>query len=57
MVVGFILVAVYISASGVVEGTALDYYHSHESCYANAVEHEQLSDPGVGFVCIEDYVE
>ena len=57
MVVGYILVAVSILANGVVEGKALDYYTSNMDCYSVALKHESLADPGVGFVCLEDYVE
>ncbi|MBO01720.1 MAG: hypothetical protein CMG35_03665 [Candidatus Marinimicrobia bacterium] len=55
-VIGYILVAVYIQSDGVVDGKALDYYTDLKKCYYDAVEHESLADPGVGFVCLEDYV-
>ena len=57
MVVGFILVVAWILPSGEIETQALDYFTSNVLCYTKAVELEGQSAPGVGFVCLEDYVE
>tara|TARA_A100001035_G_C27466013_1_gene356721 strand:+ start:30 stop:215 length:186 start_codon:yes stop_codon:yes gene_type:complete len=55
-VLGYILVAVNLTSAGEVEGTAINYYKSNVECYYDAVELEQEANPGVGFVCLEDFV-
>ena len=57
LVVGYILVAVSLSPQGEIVGTAINYYQSNIECYTDAVTLEQEANPGVGFVCLEDYVE
>ena len=56
VVIGYILVAVNLSPVGEVGGTAIDYYESNVECYQDAVILEKEANPGVGFVCLEDYV-
>ena len=56
LVVGYILVAVSLSPQGEVVGTAINYYQSNIECYQDAVTLEQEANPGVGFVCLEDFV-
>tara|TARA_B100000963_G_scaffold9788_1_gene7681 strand:- start:9005 stop:9190 length:186 start_codon:yes stop_codon:yes gene_type:complete len=55
-VIGYILVAVNLSPAGDVGGTAINYYNSNVECYTDAVILEQEANPGVGFVCLEDFV-
>ena len=56
LVVGYILVAVSLSPQGEIVGTAINYYESNIECYTDAVTLEQEANPGVGFVCLEDFV-
>ena len=56
IVVGYILDAVNLSPQGDVDGTAINYYKSNIECYTDAVTLEQEANPGVGFVCLEDFV-
>ena len=56
LVVGYILVAVSLSPQGEIVGTAINYYESNIECYQDAVTLEQEANPGVGFVCLEDFV-
>lgn len=57
VVIGYILVAVNLSPVGEVGGTAINYYENNIECYQDAVTLEQESNPGVGFVCLEDFVK
>ena len=56
-VLGYILVAVNLSPAGEVGGTAINYYRSNVECYYDAVKLEEEANPGVGFVCLEDFVK
>ena len=56
-VIGYILVAVNLSPQGDVGGTAINYYSSNLECYYDAVKLEGEANPGVGFVCLEDFVK
>ena len=56
VVIGYILVAVNLSPIGEVGGTAINYYESNIECYTDAVRLEEEANPGVGFVCLEDFV-
>ena len=56
VVIGYILVAVNLSPIGEVGGTAINYYESNIECYTDAVTLEDAAHPGVGFVCLEDFV-
>ena len=55
-ILGYILVAVSINSAGEVTGTALDYFHNPYECWQETVWEEEVAEPGVGFVCIEDFV-
>tara|TARA_S200000501_G_scaffold280913_1_gene264926 strand:- start:1103 stop:1294 length:192 start_codon:yes stop_codon:yes gene_type:complete len=57
IVVGYMLVAVFIEPDGVVSGKALDYYTNFQDCNKAATEHKMFSDPGIGFICLEDAVK
>ena len=57
MTYGYILVLVTILANGDVTGHAVDYYDDPHECYAMVQYEEDIADPGVGFVCIEDIVD
>ena len=57
IVIGYILVAVFIEPDGVVNGKALNYYTNFQDCKKAANEHKLCSDPGYGFICLEDAVE
>tara|TARA_B100000900_G_C20258105_1_gene584810 strand:+ start:487 stop:675 length:189 start_codon:yes stop_codon:yes gene_type:complete len=56
MVVGYILIVAWILPNGDIKTNALDYFTSNVLCYTKAVELEKQSGPGVGYVCLEDYV-
>ena len=56
MIAGYILVMVPILSTGEVNGEALDYFNDPHACWQQGVWEEELADPGVGFVCIEDYI-
>ena len=49
--------AVNLSPAGDVGGTAINYYRSNVECFYDAVELEKEANPGVGFVCLEDFVK
>ncbi len=56
LVMGWILVAVWITPLGDVQGEAVDYYHDANECFT-AVEWEyENAIPEVGFTCIPDLV-
>tara|TARA_B100001287_G_scaffold81313_1_gene67674 strand:- start:271 stop:471 length:201 start_codon:yes stop_codon:yes gene_type:complete len=55
-VIGYILVAVNLSPAGDVGGTAINYYANNMDCYTDAVLLEEEANPGVGFVCLEDFL-
>ena len=55
-ILGYILVAVSINSAGEVTGTALDYFQNPYECWQEGVWEEEVAEPGVGFVCIEDFV-
>ena len=57
IIVGYILVAVAISIKGEVIGTSLNYYYTKQNCYTAAKKQEELSEPGIGYVCLEDVVK
>ena len=57
MVVGYILVLVTILETGEGTGQALDYFNDSHACWQAGVEEEQIADPGIGFVCIEDFIK
>ena len=54
IIVGYILVAVTINVKGDVLGTSLNYYLTKQNCYTVPKKQEELSDPGIGYVCIGD---
>tara|TARA_B100001057_G_scaffold213533_1_gene213840 strand:+ start:566 stop:757 length:192 start_codon:yes stop_codon:yes gene_type:complete len=56
-VIGYILVAVNLSPAGDVGGTAINYYADNVECFYDAVKLEENANPGVGFVCLEDFVK
>tara|TARA_B100000941_G_scaffold123446_1_gene87199 strand:- start:642 stop:833 length:192 start_codon:yes stop_codon:yes gene_type:complete len=57
MIVGFILLMVSLNPAGEVEGTAVDYFKDPYSCVEMGYFLEESAPMGIGFVCIEDYVE
>ena len=56
MIAGYILVMVTFLSTGEVTGTALDYFNDPYECIQEGQWEEEQAEPGVGFVCIEDYV-
>ena len=56
MVLGYILTLVYITLEGNVQGKTLNYYTIAEKCHAAALNLEMNAKPGVGFVCLEDFL-
>ncbi len=56
-VLGYILVAVKIVALGDITGVALDYFADANTCVTHAIELEATAPLGVGYVCLEDFVE
>ena len=57
LIVGYILVAVTINVKGEVLGTSLNYYMTNQNCYTAAKKQKELSEPGIGYVCIEDVLQ
>ena len=57
MILGYILTMVYITLEGNVQGKTLNYYNIVEKCYADALNLKMDAKPGVGFVCLEDYID
>ena len=57
MIVGFILLMVSLNSAGEVEGTAIDYFEDAYECVNTGYFLEADAPMGIGFVCIEDYVE
>ena len=57
LIVGYILVAVAIDVKGDVIGTSLNYYYTKQNCYTAAKKQEKLSEPGIGYVCLEDVLK
>ena len=43
-------------STGEVTGTALDYFNDPYECIQEGQWEEEVAEPGVGFVCIEDYI-
>tara|TARA_B100000287_G_scaffold107978_1_gene100149 strand:- start:330 stop:515 length:186 start_codon:yes stop_codon:yes gene_type:complete len=56
LIAGYILVLVTILADGTVTGEAIDYFKDPHECYSNVQWEEEIAEPGVGFVCIEDVI-
>ena len=44
-------------SAGEVEGTAIDYFKDPYTCVETGYFLEESAPMGIGFVCIEDYVE
>lgn len=57
MIVGFILLMVSLNSAGEVEGTAVDYFEDPYTCVETGYFLEASAPMGIGFVCIEDYIE
>lgn len=57
MILGYILTVVYINFAGDVQGRALNYHTDINACYEEAVELKLQSEPGIGYVCLEDTPE
>ena len=57
IIVGYILVAVAIDVKGDVLSKSLNYYMTKQNCYTAAKKQEELSEPGIGYVCIEDVLQ
>jgi len=51
---GYILVAVWITALGEVTGEAVDYFVDPHECWQEAVWEMEVSEPGVSFTCVLD---
>ena len=56
MIVGFYLLMVTILPDGMVAGEVLDYFEDPYECVESGMIEESISQPGVGFVCVEDYI-
>ena len=56
MIMGWILVAVWISPLGDVEGEALDYFHNANNCFEAVQWEYENSEPEVGYTCLPDLV-
>ena len=50
IIVGYILVALTID----VIGKGFNYYMTKQTCETAAKKQKELSEPGIGYVCIED---
>mgnify|MGYP001185175583 CR=1 FL=1 len=57
IVVGFYLLMVSILPDGTVTGQVLDYFDDPYECVQMGMIEESISPPGIGYVCVEDYVE
>lgn len=54
IIVGYILVALTIDVKGDVIGKGFNYYMTKQTCETAAKKQKELSEPGIGYVCIED---
>ena len=54
MIYGFILVSVWILSSGEITGKALNCYYNPTSCWEEAIRMKEISEVGIGYVCVED---
>ena len=57
MIYGFYLVMVMILPTGEIQSEVLDHFTSAEQCIIEGNWEEENAPYGVGFVCLEDYVE
>ena len=57
MTLGYILVMVTILANGNVYGEALDYFTDQNDCIETAIYEKENSEPGISFVCVEDFIQ
>ena len=57
MIYGFILIMVTILPSGDIDSQAIDWFVDPYSCIEQGYIEEESAPMGVGFVCVEDYVE
>ena len=57
MIYGFILIMVTMLPSGDIESEAIDRFAAPYSCVEQGYIEEESAAMGVGFVCVEDYVE
>lgn len=57
MIYGFILIMVTILPSGDIESQALNWFADPIDCIEQGMWEEQNAPFGVGYVCVEDYVE
>tara|TARA_B100001287_G_scaffold270765_1_gene270004 strand:- start:867 stop:1058 length:192 start_codon:yes stop_codon:yes gene_type:complete len=57
MIYGFYLIMVIMLPSGEIISEALDWFQDPNSCIEAGFFEEENAPPGVGFVCLEDYVE
>lgn len=57
MIYGFYLIMVIMQPNGDIETETLDYFSTPHECIMEGNIEEQNAPFGVGFVCIEDYIE
>ena len=57
MIYGFYLVMVMMLPNGDVQSEVLNHFTSAEECIMEGNWEEENAAFGVGFVCLEDYVE
>ena len=51
---GYILVAVWITAAGEVQGEAIDYFYDQQTCWEAVVYEWENRVPGESFTCIAE---
>ena len=57
MIYGFYLVMVMILPNGDIQSEVLDHFTSAYECIEEGNAEEVYAPHGVGFVCLEDYIE
>ena len=57
MIVGYILVLVTILETGLVTGESIEYFDDPGHVLNKEFGRKKNSPPGIGYVCIEDYVD
>jgi len=54
LVFGYILVVVWFTATGEIQGEALDYFYSASNCWEAVMWEMENSEPGYSYTCIPE---
>jgi len=57
VIVGWFLITLSVLPSGDVKSEIIDWHPTAESCISTAFELKSEAELGIGFTCLEDYVE